>query len=239
MNELPRTFFGRLKKEPERYSLRRSSAGRHGTNGAVGPAPHPDASLVAAFVDRTLPDKEQTRIMEHLSGCEPCREVVKAASPRIDFTIHNGQHSRPERSGSRQAAQPVWGRPRWGALAPIAAIAIAGLFYWTTRQPSVKVAQNLTEAPLAFSPPRPIFSRTITSDDSAAIAANILSKLAPERLETSPQKTAGAARTSAGAPEQAACPQARKNSSGSPRQRRNRKISHNKVHSQETPEHSR
>ena len=42
---------------------------------------HPDANLLAAFAEKSLLQREQVQILEHLAGCADCREVVAHAQP--------------------------------------------------------------------------------------------------------------------------------------------------------------
>ncbi|HWY57770.1 MAG TPA: YCF48-related protein [Terriglobales bacterium] len=48
-------------------------------------AEHPDPNLLAAFVERALAKREQVEILQHLSQCTSCREIVSlsAAQPGI------------------------------------------------------------------------------------------------------------------------------------------------------------
>ena len=42
---------------------------------------HPDANLVAAFLERSLREEERAQLLDHLSLCADCREVVARALP--------------------------------------------------------------------------------------------------------------------------------------------------------------
>src|ERR1051326_520974 len=42
---------------------------------------HPDANLLAAFAEKSLLQREQVQILEHLAGCADCRDVVAHAQP--------------------------------------------------------------------------------------------------------------------------------------------------------------
>jgi len=71
---------------------------------------HPDANLLAAFVEKTLTDRERTQLLNHLSQCADCREVAALTLPAEEATA--------ERAG---VAAPWRWRPgpivRWAALA--------------------------------------------------------------------------------------------------------------------------
>lgn len=45
---------------------------------------HPDADVLAAFAEQSLPETEQTSLLEHLSRCADCREVVALAFPAAE-----------------------------------------------------------------------------------------------------------------------------------------------------------
>jgi hypothetical protein len=42
---------------------------------------HPDAELLTAFAERSLPDRERAVVLEHLARCGDCREIVVLALP--------------------------------------------------------------------------------------------------------------------------------------------------------------
>jgi Photosynthesis system II assembly factor YCF48/Putative zinc-finger len=74
------------------------------------PGVHPHADLLIAFAEKTLTERERTRVLEHLSRCEDCREVVFFSTPQPE----PGQvvHKIPGRSGWLS-----WPALRWGAAA--------------------------------------------------------------------------------------------------------------------------
>src|ERR1700684_2094392 len=52
--------------------------------------PHPDADLLTAFAERSLGETERVRVIEHLSRCSDCREVVAlAALPATEISAEN------------------------------------------------------------------------------------------------------------------------------------------------------
>jgi Photosynthesis system II assembly factor YCF48/Putative zinc-finger len=48
---------------------------------ATRPGVHPQGDLLTAFAEKTLTGRERTRVIEHLSRCEDCREVVFLSAP--------------------------------------------------------------------------------------------------------------------------------------------------------------
>src|ERR1039458_6337400 len=72
------------------------------------PGSHPDANLLGAFLERSLGKPEQVEILEHLSRCMSCREILSLSmtQPGMADTV------------SVVSASPSWlSWPvlRWGA----------------------------------------------------------------------------------------------------------------------------
>lgn len=108
------------------------------------PQIHPDADLLSAYAEQALPASERLQIVEHLSACGPCRELVALSLPVLE-------------------EQPVAWTParksgfwtlgfRWAAVA--ATIAIAGTLVvekpWN-HQGEPKIAQVVSTPPPAAS----------------------------------------------------------------------------------------
>jgi len=74
----------------------------------AGPAsPHPDADLLAAFTERSLPPVERTAVLEHLSQCSECRQVAAFAEAPIALQaikLHPAHSWRPILAWSGVAA---------------------------------------------------------------------------------------------------------------------------------------
>jgi hypothetical protein len=51
---------------------------------APPPVNHPDADLLTAFAERSLPHRERTVVLEHLARCGDCRDIVALALPEIE-----------------------------------------------------------------------------------------------------------------------------------------------------------
>ena len=71
---------------------------------------HPDANLFAAFLERTLTERERTQVLSHLAECAECREIAALTLPA------EAEAAEPARSpvGSGWSVRPIL---RWGALA--------------------------------------------------------------------------------------------------------------------------
>ncbi len=83
------------------------------------PANHPDANVLSAFAERTLREDERAIVVEHLSRCEDCRDVLALALPATELAQTPMQ--RPAREWL------TWPAMRWGfAAAGVVAIAALG-----------------------------------------------------------------------------------------------------------------
>ncbi len=105
MAELPKFVLSRLRGKPS--ESRDSSA----TEGFVALGlHHPDANLLAAFVEKNLTETERARVLHHLAHCAECREVAAFALPEnlVTAKIQERNHSERWRG---------WPILRWGALA--------------------------------------------------------------------------------------------------------------------------
>jgi hypothetical protein len=94
---------------------------------------HPDADLLTAFAERSLPDRERMVVLEHLAHCGNCREIVALALPEtepVQTTI------RPSPSGWF-----TWPALRWGIItAGVVAVASLAILQFQRR------AQHATTA---------------------------------------------------------------------------------------------
>jgi hypothetical protein len=81
------------------------------------PGMHPHADLLTAFAEKTLAERERTRVMEHLSRCEDCREVMFLSAP---------QQSPAQAVGkiTGRAGWLSWPVLRWGAA--LACVVVVG-----------------------------------------------------------------------------------------------------------------
>jgi len=72
--------------------------------------PHIDANLLAAFVEKTLTDRERAQVLSHLAQCAECRELASLTAPE-EVVVAEPTRLRVRRGWS------VWPVLRWGALA--------------------------------------------------------------------------------------------------------------------------
>jgi len=108
MAGLPKIALARLKVKP---GAPKSSGGPEGQAGFPG-ARHPDANLLAAFVEKTLTERERTRVLHHLAQCAECREVAAFALP--------AEAAAAETTGVAAGWRwSPWLVLRWGAMAAV------------------------------------------------------------------------------------------------------------------------
>ncbi len=76
----------------------------------VNPKPgvHPDPDLLTAFAEKSLHDRERSQVLQHLTECADCRDVLSLAMPEAEPLPF------PEPKTSSWLSWPVL---RWGALA--------------------------------------------------------------------------------------------------------------------------
>jgi hypothetical protein len=87
---------------------------------------HPDADVLTAFAERSLPDRERTVVLEHLARCGDCREIVALALPEIQ-AVQTTLRPSPRGWFSRPAL-------RWGFVAAgVVAIASVGVLQFQRR----------------------------------------------------------------------------------------------------------
>src|SRR5579864_299249 len=77
---------------------------------------HPDADVLTAYSERCLPERERAGVLDHLSRCAQCREIVALALPASEPI----QHVPPPKT-----SWLAWPAFRWGfASAGLAVIAL-------------------------------------------------------------------------------------------------------------------
>jgi hypothetical protein len=119
-------------------------------------ASHPDADLLTAFAEQSLPSAERALVFDHLARCGDCREVVALALPPSE-TLQTV--ATPART-----AWLTWPVLRWGfAAAGVVVVASLGLLQYQRRSasstvadysvPSAQVARNETRPQLTAAPP--------------------------------------------------------------------------------------
>ena len=80
-------------------------------------ATHPDENLLTAFAERSLTEKEQQSMLEHLSACARCRDVVFLAQQAFLETETQAE-------GAPLPAPVARGWVRWGSLGVAGVLAV-------------------------------------------------------------------------------------------------------------------
>ena len=113
-------------------------------------SPHPDADLLTAFSERTLPEFERTAVLEHLSRCGDCREIVALALPALDETAAPV----PARVRTSPRAWLSWPAVRWGVVAAgVVAISTVGALRHQ-RQSATAALKQSSRVEVAANEPR-------------------------------------------------------------------------------------
>ena len=137
-------------------------------------AHHPEADVLTAFAERSLPEQEREIVLEHVSRCGECREVLALALP--------------ETEAAAVAPSPVrtpwvtWPAVRWGLVtAGVVAIAAFGVVQYQRRadvanmvakQSPTAIAQNGSQgATRTEAPARDQSSQALISPAPASAAA--------------------------------------------------------------------
>lgn len=110
---------------------------------------HPDADVLTALAERSLPDRERTVVLEHLARCGDCREIVALALPEIE--------SVPTTVGPSPSGWFTWPVLRWGFVAAgVVAIASVGVLQFQRRaQPQTTASATTRPAPVEIAAKEP------------------------------------------------------------------------------------
>jgi len=140
---------------------------------------HPDPNLLSAFAERSLGKREQLEVLQHLSQCTSCREIVSLSAPQPD--IANAVSLAPE--SRRWLSLPVL---RWGAV--LACVLVVGAAV-TLRQNSQsrRPADTTANARPAAGSQLPASNSVIADKAASSLQAN-------SEINTPPAKPAAALR---------------------------------------------
>lgn len=167
MFRLPKIVLERLRRK----ALAPEASGGPSPAPGLAASQHPDANLLAAFVERSLTERERGQVLNHLAQCAGCRELVELTLP-AEATPALLEHS-PARPGWR-----AWPLLRWSALAAtLAAVAVAVIWRpspWRKQPMAVRLASKQSEQALlaTAAPPAPPAARQVkkTSDRAPGAA---------------------------------------------------------------------
>jgi len=94
---------------------------------AARAATHPDADLLTAFAEQSLPADERATVLEHLARCGECRDVVGLALPPTEILETSARASR--------SAWLTWPVLRWGFVAA-GVVIVASIGFLQLQRPS-------------------------------------------------------------------------------------------------------
>ena len=107
---------------------------------------HPDADVLTAFAERSLPESERTVVVEHLACCHDCRDILALSLPATAAS-ETVPGSLPVDQGTARnwLRTPVL---RWGVVAAgFAVLTVTGILqYQGRRQASFTVAKQTNSA---------------------------------------------------------------------------------------------
>jgi hypothetical protein len=125
---------------------------------------HPDADLLTAFAEQSLAGDERARVMEHLTRCGDCRDVVAIALPATEIEIETERATERERKivalpisvSSARIGWLRWPTLRWGALAAgILVVTSLGVLEYSHRNQMSVASNRPQDAVVASSVSRP------------------------------------------------------------------------------------
>jgi hypothetical protein len=101
----------------------------------LAPAEHPDPDVLTAFAESSLSQRERADVLEHLSRCGECREILVLALPAsepVQVLTEKGSRS-----------WIAWPTMRWAfASAGVLAIALFGFLQYGRRNESTMIAEK-------------------------------------------------------------------------------------------------
>jgi hypothetical protein len=114
---------------------------------AAGAGSHPDADQLTAFLERSLGAQEREQVLEHLSRCAPCREVVAVA-----LSLPPEEAARVAQS-AREFRWFEWQSLRWAAVAATFVIAVSLVFQTYRKTPARESRETAQNRPVAATTP--------------------------------------------------------------------------------------
>lgn len=152
---------------------------------------HPDANVLTAFTERSLPESERVFVLQHLARCGQCREIMSLALPE-DASI-------PVLAPARSGGWLAWPTLRWAFVAA-GIIVIASLG-------TVQYRRQERASSIAYKAPTPSFA--VKEAENKAIATPVppnvsnpgkqeVPKAPSKPTETSPRVSPATARNSLG-----------------------------------------
>jgi hypothetical protein len=129
---------------------------------ATSAAEHPDANILTAFAERSLPAIERNNVLDHLSRCADCREVLALALPASE-ELQTVVKPSP--------SWLTWPSLRWGFVAAgIVLVGSLGLVEYQRHETTAPTAasSSAVQNEIARNEPHPAPASTTDSGDAAA-----------------------------------------------------------------------
>jgi hypothetical protein len=144
---------------------------------------HPDANLLSAFAEKSLSERERRTVLDHLSCCAECRDIVVLAQPATEEM--------------QPAAKPspsrwlTWPALRWGLVtAGVAIIAAFGVMnYQRNSERSARLAQpsSQSEPVKLAAKAEPPSSMEVSAGKAGKSSAGTASLESPSASDKNPQ----------------------------------------------------
>jgi hypothetical protein len=152
-----------------------------------GAQTHPDADILTAYMERSLPPAESKTVVAHLAVCEPCREVVALsqavmAQPELQTVLAPAPAAR-----WRRLFTPVFGAAAAVAAMAVIAVMVLQLPQKNPQQPSTGATSSSATNPPAPSP---------AQETQQAKATPLGDQIAPESKAAAPTQQGDAQVTS-------------------------------------------
>jgi hypothetical protein len=130
---------------------------------------HPDADVLTAFAERSLPDVERAVVLEHVARCGDCRDVVALALPETAAALPRPLPAR--------TPWLTWPALRWGFVAAgVVAISWFGVLQYSRR---AQVATMVAKESAPGGPGAPLAAKTETGVRTDQSERDKLSSTAP------------------------------------------------------------
>jgi hypothetical protein len=158
------------------------------------PGAHPDPDLLTAFAEKSLSERERGPVLEHLSTCAECREVVSLSLPqmKLEQVAAAAAAPRPAPVRSRWLRGPVLG---WGALAACAVVVGSVMLGYHSHEKKAQFIAAKEEAPaMLAAQSRAKREATIPKDELAAKIEPSSPPKSPSRARADMGSFSGAAK---------------------------------------------
>ncbi len=141
---------------------------------------HPDADVLTAFAERSLPKREQGVVLEHLARCGDCRDIVALALPQTEPVEAVANRS--------SSGWLTWPALRWAFVAVgVVAIASLGIVQYQRGRTQNMAASAPARSEIAAKGAREAAAQQTSKDDYAsARVAKSKAWAAPSKSEKIP-----------------------------------------------------